>query len=589
MIYVTENKNVDFALSKIDGEISSVDTETNGLDPLAKDAFLALIQIKSNKEIVIFNRSFLNNESDKKIANYLIKKNRKLIMHNAYFDIRWLKVHLKIKKFNQIYCTMIGSQLISCGKVSFGHSLKDLIWNNFQVELNKSIRLSDWTNKELSKEQLKYAAEDVEYLELLREIQIKELCKLKMIKTAEIEMRCIEPVAQMSLNGIKLNTVRWMRNFDRNKIRQIRLEAKISDIFCPKLMLFPNMTAFKVTDRNLIQLLKEDGVKIPIKYNKGTEKETIALDYLEKITDSHPAISLIIKHKSIKKAQTSYGDKWITKINTVTNRLHANIKQIAAETGRMSATEIPIMTVPRENIYRNCFIAEKGNTLIIADYAGQELRIVAELSQDKKMIEAFCNGLDLHTQTASLVFNIPYDRVQEQKILRTRAKNLNFGIVYGIGAKRFAANSEISEEEAQIIIDNYFKNFYGLRDWLNLAKEQAVTYKKSVTMSGRVYKHTFDENNFSQVALAGRNGMNFPVQASAADITKTAMRLVYDSLPKSAMIVNCIHDEIVVECKKEESKEVALVVNQCMVEAGEIFIKSLPTVVDIKISEYWTK
>lgn len=610
--YVAEDKDIDAYLMMLDDDIVALDIETSGFDPYGNyvkqedgsfksEAAIRLIQLEANGKCVNFDIKYLTKTSRDKIRDFLSEPDRIFIIQNAKFDMKWLIVHLGAK-FHKVYCTMIASQLISCGQVKFGHSLKKIVKYHFDFDMDKAMGASNWMTAELSQEQIKYASYDAVFLRQIRLNQIEKLKEQGQLEVANIEFRAIIAYSYMELCGIGLNKERWLRNANRNKYRAIRMEEKIAKCLSPDGdtgMLFEGISNFKVSStQQLTKAMIDAGIEIPTMIVKGTrqEKATIQVDYLEKIKDTHPAIPLIIKYSGLKKSYTSYGTNWTDKIHPVTNRIHPDIFQIGAETGRNSFREPNLQQIPVENIYRNCFIPNKGNLLIGGDYDGAELRIVAEASQDRAMIEAFNKGMDLHTYTASVVFRVPYDEMIKNKmkpeihLLRGRAKNLNFGIVYGIGAKRFAKNADITEKEAYKIINDYFELYSGLKEWLDWAKNQASQDRQSRTLSGRKYWHRFDSHaDYGVIAAAQRLGTNFPVQGTSADITKIALRNIYDELSDRVMLVNVIHDEIVIECKAEEAEEIEPIFRKCMIDAGEVYIKSVPVLVGSKIMNCWGK
>lgn len=611
-IYVATDKDIDAYLLMLDDDIVSLDVETSGFDPFGNwvqeesgkwvsNAAIRLIQLEGNGKCINFDLKYLTKTSRDKIRDFISDPERIFIIMNAKFDMKWLMVHLGVK-FHRIYDIMIASQLISRGQPKFGHSLKAIVKYHFDYDMDKAMGASNWMAAELSQAQIKYASYDVAFLRQIRLNQIEKLKEYGLLEVANIEFRAIEAYAYMEICGIRLNKNRWLRNAGRNKYRAIRMEEKVAQALAPNQdtgMLFEGMSNFKVSsNQQLTKAMIDAGIEIPTMVVKGTneEKKTIQVDYLEKIRDQHPAIPLIIKYSTLKKAHTSYGTNWTDKINPVTERLHPDIFQIGAETGRNAFREPNLQQIPVENIYRNCFIPNPGNKLIGGDYDGAELRIIAEASQDRAMISAFQQGLDLHTYTASVVFRVPYEQMMERKntvemkILRGRAKNLNFGIVYGIGARRFAKNAEITEKEAYKIIDDYFALYQGLKAWLDWAKEQASQFRTSSTLSGRKYFHRFDKDaDYGVIAAAERLGCNFPIQGTNADITKIALRNIYDELKDRVYLVNVIHDEIVIECQSEEADEIEPIFKKCMIDAGEVYIKSVPVLVESKIMSRWGK
>jgi DNA polymerase-1 len=254
----------------------------------------------------------------------------------------------------------------------------------------------------------------------------------------------------------------------------------------------------------------------------------------------------------------------------------------------MACNHPNLQQVPQGIEYRRCFRAPEGRKLITADYSQIELRILADFSQDEGFMEAFKSGADLHRTTAAQVFNVaPEDVTSEQ---RSFSKRLNFGVVYGIGAPRFAMMTGVSTEEAEGMMRRYFTTYPRLDAWLRNAGERAVRERQTRTASGRLVKFRFDQNEKGQVAGAKRNGMNTPIQGTSADIFKRALYLLHNELRNtSACLVNVVHDEIVVEANESEAEEVAQKVERSMVAAGEEYVKSVPIKVEAEIKDEWVK
>lgn len=633
-IYCRKDSEVDNILNLVDEEIIGLDTETANrenipaFDPLRKTAFIRLIQIEADDQIVIFDLKYLNRVSRNKIAEY-IKSRKILVVQNAKFDIKWLQVHLGIKIFPQIFCTMLASQTNSGGYIKTGHSLKSQVKDYFNYDLDKSQGASNWGD-DLSVAQMRYAATDTPFLRMLRDIHIEKGIELKTLDTMENEFGAIIATAYLELCGIKLNSARWLKIAERNKIRAYRMKILISHFLNKQNTLFQidetnREPTFEVTTASLKKWMKYNGYTLPTKQDKKkekyrdrdngqilertimVEKETLQIDYIEKNIErdleGKPRLpvnqdiwQMLVKHGELDHAHTSFGDKWTNKTHPVTGRIHPDAFQYGTGTGRWAFTNPNLQQIPAINLFRNCIIPEEGNKIISADYNAAELRIIAEASGDKEMCRAFNEGMDLHSYTAAVVFKVPYEKLmkeiktnKEYKIYRLRAKNLNFGIVYGIGAKRFAKNADISEQEAEKIIRDYFNLYKGLYEWLQWAKKQAVIFKESRSLGGRLFKHKFDEDNFGQVALAERNGCNFPIQATNADMTKRAMKLIYDECHSYAKIINCVHDEIVLECPDEYAEKCKEAVERLMIQAGEYYIKRVPVLVDCVIQARWAK
>jgi DNA polymerase-1 len=276
-------------------------------------------------------------------------------------------------------------------------------------------------------------------------------------------------------------------------------------------------------------------------------------------------------------------------INPVTKRLHADFRQIGAPTGRFACTNPNIQQVPHSVEYRRCFSGyPSGRKLIIADYSQIELRILAEFSGDRGFIEAFNSGADLHRVTAAQVFNAALDQVTKEQ--RDFAKRLNFGVVYGIGAQRFAMMTGLTVPDAENVLRRYFTTYRQLDTYLRDAADRAVRERQARTASGRLVRFRYDENDRQQISMTQRNGKNTPIQGTSADILKRALRLLKDELRETnAKVVNIIHDEIVVEADADQAQDVAEKVERVMRVAGEEYLKTVPVKVETEIAEEWIK
>jgi DNA polymerase-1 len=245
--------------------------------------------------------------------------------------------------------------------------------------------------------------------------------------------------------------------------------------------------------------------------------------------------------------------------------------------------------VPHAIEYRRCFSGyPEGRKLIIADYSQIELRILAEFSGDQGFIDAFNSGADLHRVTASQVFNASLDQVTKEQ--RDFAKRLNFGVVYGIGAQRFALMTGLTVSDAEKVLRRYFATYRQLDSYLREAANRAVSDRQARTASGRLVRFRYDENDRQQISMTQRNGKNTPIQGTSADILKRALRLLKEELADTnARIVNIIHDEIVVEADEGEAMDVATKVERLMCAAGEEYVKSVPIKVETEIATEWVK
>jgi DNA polymerase-1 len=300
---------------------------------------------------------------------------------------------------------------------------------------------------------------------------------------------------------------------------------------------------------------------------------------LQPLAAQYPIIGTLLEYRTVQKALTSYGENMIELINPMTKRLHADFRQIGAPTGRFACTNPNIQQVPHAVEYRRCFSGHpEGRKLIIADYSQIELRILAEFSGDRGFIEAFNSGADLHRVTAVT------------KDQRDFAKRLNFGVVYGIGAQRFALMTGMSVSDAENILRRYFGTYRQLDTYLREAANRAVSERQARTGSGRLVRFRYDENDRQQISMTQRNGKNTPIQGTSADILKRALKLLKEELSETnAKIVNIIHDEIVVEADADEAQSVAEKVERVMCAAGQEYLKTVPVKVETEVADEWVK
>ena len=504
------------------------------------------------------------------------------VAHNAKFDAKWVRKHLGIE-IGGLFDTLLASQLISAGNTDERHSLDVVVARFLGESVDKSQQVSDWGG-ELSEAQLEYAARDGLITLPLREKQIERLKALDLIRCATLEFDCVMPVAALELNGIFLDAARWREQMTAVEKRRAVLAAELQEMLAVGTVqgsLFANARADINLDSHtqLSAALKRLNIPLPDS-TRNWKLQPLAADY--------PVIAKLLDYRTVQKSLTSYGANILDEINPVTGRIHANFHQIGAPTGRFACTQPNIQQVPHSIEYRRCFRAPAGRKLVISDYSQIELRILADFTGDQGFIDAFNSGADLHRVTAAQVFGVPLDQVTADQ--RSFAKRLNFGVVYGIGAQRFALMTGVSVTEAEDILRKYFATYRALDAWLRSAALRAVREREARTVCGRLARFNFDPADRQAVSLAQRNGKNTPIQGSSADLIKRALRLLHDKLrDTSACIVNVIHDEIVVEADAGEAETVARLVEEAMRAAGEEYVKKVPVKVETEIADEWVK
>src|SRR5690349_18995408 len=569
--------------------VVGLDTETTELDPFTSR--LRLIQLATPDRVFIFDfDAFSNGEAPAKSdalapLRRLLEAPRPIkIAHNAKFDAKFIKHNLGVD-LGGLFDTLLASQLVGAGDIEERHGLETVASRYLNESVDKSERLSNW-NFELSEAQLEYAARDAAVLLPLREKLIERLKSESLVKVAQLEFECVMPVVDIELAGFYMQKDRWLEQLSIVEKRRMELAEQLQEVLAEEssqgsLFGGPQREDINLdSQQQLTKALTRLGIPVP---------ESTRNWKLEPLRAEYPIIGTLLEYRTVQKALTSYGENMIEMINPVTGRLHADFRQIGAPTGRFACTNPNIQQVPHAIEYRRCFSGyPTGRKLIIADYSQIELRILTEFSGDRGFIDAFNSGADLHRVTASQVFNAPLDQVTKDQ--RDFAKRLNFGVVYGIGAQRFALMTGLSVSEAEQVLRRYFGTYRELDTYLRDAANRAVSERQARTGSGRLVRFRYDENDRQQISMTQRNGKNTPIQGTSADILKRALKLLKDELSDTnAKIVNIIHDEIVVEADADEAQDVAEKVERIMCVAGQEYLRTVPVKVETEIADEWVK
>jgi DNA polymerase I len=576
---ITSREGAEAALRAISGfSILGMDTETTGLDPLRSR--VRLLQVATPQHSFVFDLFAYPALADAPLRQLFVDPKIIKIFHNAKFDLKMLLHHFGLE-VRGVFDTLLASQLIAAGRSDERHSLAAVVERYLNQAVDKSMQVSDWSGK-LSSLQHEYAAKDAALMLPLREAISERLTALGLEEAAQLEMDCVLPIAAMELAGMAIDVKCWrelVTNLERaHDALSIELRRELS-AGIPQLSLFDEPPTINVdSPAQVVEALARMGIKV-----EGTRSWQ-----LEPLAKDHPAIARLLEYRSVQKLLSSYGLAILDHIHPVTGRIHADFQQIGATGGRMACAKPNLQQVPNTPEYRSCFRAPAGRKLVIADYSQIELRILADWSQDTALVKALLSGEDLHCVTASQMFGIPLDQVT--KAQRAAAKQLNYGIMYGLGAPGLAARIDCAPEEAEGLIRKYFAAYSGVAAFLREAADRAVKERASRTRSGRLITFSFDAGDRTQVAATQRLGKNAPIQGSSADIIKRALVLIYDALhPLDARIVNCIHDEIVIEAAEAQAAEVASLLEHKMVAAARDFISSVPVTVDAVISDAWLK
>jgi DNA polymerase I-like protein with 3'-5' exonuclease and polymerase domains len=568
--------------------VVGLDTETTDLDPYTSR--LRLIQLATPDRVYLVDFDHFSDGDTRKsealepLRRLLAAPRPIKIAHNAKFDAKFIKHNLGVDLVG-LFDTLLASQIVSAGDIEERHGLETVAGRYLNELVDKTERLSNW-NFELSPAQLEYAARDAAILLPLREKLIERLKAESLVKCAQLEFDCVMPVVDLELAGFFMHKDRWLEQLGIVEKRREEFAEQLQCVLAEEssqgsLFGGPQREDINLdSQQQLTKALTRLGIPVPDS-TRNWKLQPLAAQY--------PVIATLLEYRTVQKALTSYGTNMIEMINPKTKRLHADFRQIGAPTGRFACTNPNIQQVPHAVEYRRCFSGHpEGRKLVIADYSQIELRILAEFSGDRGFADAFNSGADLHRVTASQVFNTGLDQVTKEQ--RDFAKRLNFGVVYGIGAQRFALMTGLSTSEAENVLRRYFGTYRGLDSYLREAASRAVSERQARTASGRLVRFRYDENDRQQVSMTQRNGKNTPIQGTSADILKRALRLLKDDLSNTnAQIVNIIHDEIVVEADADDAPGIAERVERIMCAAGEEYLKTVPVKVETEIAEEWVK
>jgi len=395
----------------------------------------------------------------------------------------------------------------------------------------------------------------------------------------DVEMPLAKILAKMELRGIKCNPEKLQLLSTQMETALNQLTEEIYTLAGEK---------FNINSPKQLGYILFEKLGLPVIKKTKTGPSTDA-EVLEQLS-YHPLIAKLLEYRQLTKLKSTYADALANLINPMTGRIHTTFNQTVTATGRLSSTNpnlqnIPIRTAEGRKI-RGAFESETGWYLLSADYSQIELRVLAHISGDQRMIAAFNSGVDIHRQTASEVFQVPLDAVTPEQ--RSAAKAINFGIVYGISSFGLAKGTNLSRAQAQQYIDQYFTRYPQVKAYLdNIVKSAKEQGYVTTLLNRRRYLPDIKSKNYQRRSFAERMAMNTPIQGSAADIIKMAMLKVDQSLRANnlrAQLLLQVHDELVLEVPEDEITLVAALIKQSMESVIEL---AVALEVEVKIGTDW--
>lgn len=629
--------------------VVELDTETMGLDPYTKE--LLTVQLGCAEFQVVIDCTSVDIHLFKE---YMENPQRMFLGWNIKFDLKFL-YHQRIVPL-RVYDGYLAEKLLWLGYPAGMHemSLKAASINYLGVDMDKSVR-GKIIQTGLTEDVIVYAAGDVSYLGKIRDKQLVELEKKGLLKAIDFENEFVKCLAYIEYCGAKLDVDKWkikmvtdLNNLEKyeaelnewveeseyfSKYCSVNIQGDLFNGFDTKPRCHINWTS----SQQVIPLFEELGLNLKVLDKKTKHyKKSVDIKVVEPQASKSPLIPIYIKYKKAAIIVNTFGQKFLNLINPVTGRIHANFNQLGTDTGRLSSTEPNLQNLPHDAQTRACFVSDKGNRWISADYSGQESYLMASMANDEAMLDELINGSgDLHSLTAKMVFQqIPRDMPLKDikknfKDLRQEAKGYEFCFNYGGQDSTLIRNYGLDAKRAKEIYENYMSGFAGLKRYQDFRRVD-VMRKGYILLSKitghKAYIYDYDELKRQmdkqedpefwayyremkqenpecdtvqgvrrlarRKAESERQSINYPIQAAGALCFKLASIKLFNWLLKNGLLFKvkyCIpvHDEINLEAPDEISEEVADILVKCMVSAGKPFCTRAHLGADVEIGDHW--
>ncbi|MCB0387560.1 MAG: DNA polymerase I, partial [Winogradskyella sp.] len=514
-------------------------------------------------------------------------ENIEKIGQNLKYDIKVLKKYQVTIK-GKLFDTMLAHYLINPDMRHSMDVLAETYLNYTPISITELIGKKGKNQLSMRdvplEKQTEYAVEDADITLQLKEHFEKELGEANTQKLFdEIEIPLLRVLADMELEGINLD-IAYLNTLSKQLDSDIKtLEANIYK---------EAGEAFNIASPKQLGDILFDKLKLVDKPKKTkTGQYATSEDILSYLAKDHDIIKHILEYRGLAKLKSTYVDALPLQVEPSTGRVHTDYMQTVAATGRLSSNNPNLQNIPirteRGRQVRKAFIPRnKDYTLLAADYSQIELRIIAALSDEETMIEAFKNGEDIHASTASKVFNVPLNEVTREQ--RSNAKTVNFGIIYGVSAFGLSNQTNLSRSEAKELIDTYYETYPKLKSYIGKQVDFARDHGYVQTVLGRRrYLKDINSRNAVVRGAAERNAVNAPIQGSAADIIKVAMINIHKKLEaghyKTKMLLQ-VHDELVFDVYKPELEHIKPLIKTEMESA---FTLKVPLDVDLDVGDNW--
>ena len=570
-------------------EIVAFDTETEGLNALETD--IVGISFSWQKGIGYYlpvkNNKSVHEKSFEILKPFFESTEIIKVGHNIKFDIQVLHKY-NVKVSSPIYDTMVAHYLINPDMRHNLDTLSESYLNYSPISIESLIGKkgkNQISMRDVSIDKITdYASEDADITLQLKSIFDKEIEVNNLSKIFyDIEIPMINVLSEMETEGIKIDTS-YLEKLDKEFEED--LEKLKKEIFKKSGEEF-NLNSPKQLGEILFDKLKL--VSKPKKTKTG--QYSTSEEVLSSLANDHKIIEDILEWRSLDKLQNTYVKSLPNEVSSLTNRVHSSFNQTVTTTGRLSSNNpnlqnIPIRTANGQKIRRAFIPRGSDYILMAADYSQIELRVIASMSNEKNMIDAFVNNQDIHTMTASKIYNVDPENVTREQ--RGNAKTVNFGIIYGVSAFGLSQQTDLNRSESKVMIDNYFLNYPGLKKYMSDQIDFARNNGYVETIMGRRrYLQNINSQNNMLRSSSERNAINAPIQGSAADIIKIAMININSELKKQSLkskMLLQVHDELVFDVHKSEKDQIKDIVKTTMESAVKL---KVPLKIDLEFGKNW--
>ena len=572
------------------------DTETTSTDQMKADLVGISLAIDKNTGyyLPIGHKPNLGNQLSlsrviKALRHALTSAEIQKVGHNIKYDYVVLARH-GLEVYPLSFDTMLAEWVVNPSSRNLG--LKKLSWVRLNHQMTKIEDLIGKGKKQITmaevpiKKVAAYAADDAVVTFRLLPILEKELEKVGSRQLFdEVEMPIIPILAQMERTGIKLDEAFLVEMSSRLETSMAKTKTQVIEAVGKEF----NLNSPQQLSEALFSTLN----LTPPDRTKKTKSGyySTAAGVLEAMQDQHPVPEWILEYRELAKLKSTYVDALVEQVHPQTNRIHTSYHQAGTVTGRIASSNpnlqnIPIRTEMGRQV-RKAFVASQGWQLIAVDYSQIELRVVAHMAQDQAMLQAFNAGQDIHTTTAANIYNTSLEEVTKKQ--RRHAKAINFGLIYGMSAYGLTQTTDLTLAEAEDFVETYFERFPGIKRYLNTIREQAKTQGYVETMIGRrrYFPRLQNATNYNIRRREEREAINAPIQGTAADIMKIAMKDVAKALSDanlSARILLQVHDELVIESPVEEINETVRILQSTMETAFQL---DIPLKTDARCGADW--